>query len=135
MTKLSMTIAAVAALLVLPAANTAAFANSEMAGVTAASDSLAALDTPVESSTARKIDLQAEPIEQTGQVTEPETQPAEEPGAEPVTAAPETTDAAVGSPAEISEPIIAEPQTAKRICRKFSAAIAMVIEVPCESIN
>lgn len=130
MTKFHITLAAIAALIALPAASSFAVADTVAAGTS----TIATLDTPAESSTARKIDLQAEPIEQAGQLSEPESQPAEPTGAAPETTAPAAVDAAAEPPAATQDAAPTEPQTAKRICRKFSAAIAMVIEVPCESI-
>lgn len=130
MTKFHITLAAVAALIALPAASSFAVADT----VAAADSAIATLNTPVESSSARKIDLQAEPIEQAGQLSAPD-QPAEPSAAAPETADPAAVDAAAEPPAATQDAAPTEPQTAKRICRKFSAAIAMVIEVPCESIN
>lgn len=102
---------------------------------------VATLDNPVESVTVRKIDLQAEPIQQSEGASEPESQIEGPPEGQSETqptdqsdAVPETPDTTGGAPAATSEITAdaAEPKTAKRICRKFSAAIAMVIEVPCE---
>ena len=145
MTKIYMTLAAFVALLTLSAAATSARADGDCphekaaAAKAAAKTRVAALDAPTDSSAARKIELRTEPIEQTGQVTEPEVQPADQSTAAPEAAAPDSGDTASGD-AAIEEPAAtgetaagsAAPQTAKRICRKFSAAIAMVIEVPCE---
>lgn len=150
MTKIYMTLAAFVALLTLSAAATSARADGDCphekaaAAKAAAKTRVAALDAPTDSSAARKIELRTEPIEQTGQVTEPEVQPADQSTAAPEAAAPDSGDTASGDTASgdaaIEEPAAtgetaagsAAPQTAKRICRKFSAAIAMVIEVPCE---
>ena len=135
MTKFHVTLAALAAFLTLAEASTSAFADTNSGGV-AAADHFAAREATVEAGTMRKIDLQAEPIEQIGQITEPENQPTDHIEAAPEAAAPDTVDAAANAAAAPSAATsAAEPQTARRICRKFSAAIAMVIEVPCETAN
>ncbi len=100
-------------------ANTAASSAGERAGDNSNSNdsSVAALDARPARETARTIDLKIEPIEQ------PAIQPAPEAASATIEDAKESHDTAAVANA---------PTESKRVCRKFSAAIATVIEVPCE---
>lgn len=130
MTKFYVTLAAAAALLAMPAMSASASAQS----LTASDTNLATLEAPSLSSTLRKIDLQAEPIQQSQEIITQDNQPADQPDAQPDSSAPHNADTTVEVPATDSATTAgaAEPRTAKRLCKKFSAAIAMVIDVPCE---
>lgn len=133
------TLAAVAALLAMPAASAPAFAEADCpiakaaAAATTARTDVAALAAPAETDSVRQVDLQVEPIQPPEDAAQPSNQPEDQPDDQ--SAAPsDSTDASAEPTAESSgaAAVTDEPVTAKRICRKFSAAIAMVIEVPCE---
>ena len=128
MTKFHFTLAAAAALLTAAGISAPAFAQ------TSPSNNLATLDAPTLSSTLRKIDLQAEPIQQSQELTAPDSQPTylNEPAVD--TAPPQNAGAATEAPAATTATTAdaTQPQSARRLCKKFSAAIAMVIDVPCE---
>lgn len=134
MPKIYLAVAVIAALITEPAAFAPAFADAHTP-----SSNLAALDRAAEATTARKVDLQVEPIQQPAEAAQSEQLPEQLPAAQPEmdpTPPANSVDAAADAAPESSGPGAASaPVTAKRICRKFSAAIAMVIEVPCESIN
>lgn len=140
--------AALAALLVLPSVSSAAFAddnpqNAQFAARTSrdtgrpttptiASDETSGATPymPAENNTARKVTIEVEPIQQPAAT---DTSPDEPNGVPPATAteqiAPDMEQPSATSDASSN---VETPVTASRICRKFSAAIAMVIEVPCE---
>lgn len=114
--KINLSLVAVAALIAAPSLSSNAEAGTAFAVPKAADTKVAVLDTPAVESI-RTIDLKTEPIE---------------PPADQAVAAP--ADAAVETPAARNETTAnaGTPTETKRICRKFSAAIAEIIEVPCE---
>lgn len=147
MTKLHTALAAFAAVLVLPSVSSVAFADNnpqtvqlsaraprESAMTTSPTIALdetggTGRDVPAEGNATRKIDLEVEPIAQS--VDSP---PADKSAEEQPTTATEQFVPQPDAPSAISDAGSNDevPVTASRICRKFSAAIAMIIEVPCE---
>lgn len=149
MTKIHISLAAFAAVLVLPSVSSLAFADSNPQNIQLsarasresalpaspimASDETGgtASDAPAEGNAARKVDLEVEPIQQpaAGDTSADDATAELPPAAATQQVAPEPEPRSSASEANSNDET---PVTASRICRKFSAAIAMVIEVPCE---
>lgn len=115
--KFHSTLAAAAALIAASSLSSNAEAGATRAATNIAETKVAVLDAPASTDAIRTIDLKPEPIEQ----------PADQAAAPPA-------DPAVDAPAARNDTTAnsATPAETKRICRKFSAVIAEIIEVPCE---